>query len=159
MANHIGYSIYLSPTIPATNTDAGFEALTDFELVDGAQQAPRFGVSHAMIEIPDLLKGFTRVVKGAATGVETQMMFHREDGSSGHALAEEIGNDAGGLASVKIVVKGSGVNGAPVAGDVVLYAQGVAHSYLPNEINVTTHDGFSLSFRQNAVAVTGVEPT
>lgn len=155
--NTIGWSIYLEDAHPATNDAAGFEALT-WTLVGGLVQGPQFGISHNIIEIPDLLTGFTDVVKGAGTGVDTQMQFRAVDSDTGQALAKTVAESENGVASLKLVVDGTGAAGAPATGDTVVYAQGILHSYQPNQPTITSYDGFSVSFRQKKLAIYATQP-
>lgn len=157
MPNTIGYRVYYSTTLPATNDASGFEALS-WSATDGLVQAPQFGVSHAGIDIPDLLTGFTRSVKGAATGNDTQILFHTEDGTTGHADIKTTADDEGGNIALKLVKDGTGTGGAPASGDDVEYAQGYLHSFVRNQGTVTAYEGFSVNFRQNKETVEATEP-
>ena len=157
MPNTIGYRVYYSTTLPATNNAAGFEALT-WSATDGLVQAPQFGTSHAGIDIPDLLTGFTRSVKGAATGNDTQMQFHVEDGTTGHADLRTAAEGEDGNIALKLVKDGTGTGGAPASGDAVEYAQGYLHSFLRNQGTTTAFEGFSVNFRQNDFTVEATEP-
>lgn len=156
-SNDIGKTLYVSAALPATNDAAGFEALT-WTKVEGLQELPQIGVSHANIDVPDLQSGFTAGVKGAATGNDSQMMF-RDIGSAdaGQDIIHTASDGGSGSMSVKIV-EGSGTDNAPVSGDPVEYAQGYAHSYLKNKGTTTSHEGFAANFKQNALSVTATEP-
>ena len=155
-ANHIGKTMYQASAAPATNNAAGFEALT-WVLVSGAISLPQFGVSHSMIDVPDLQTGFTSAVKGAAQGVDTTATFRNVASDTGQANLATLGASQGGVGSVKIVT-GTGTNNAPVSGDVVEYAQGIIHSYQPNQADNSTFEGFAIGFRQNDFTITGTEP-
>jgi hypothetical protein len=158
--SHIGKTIYVAQALPATNDNTGFEALTWVQ-AKGVQTLPQLGVTHAGIDVPDLGTGFTESVKGAATGVESQMSFRKVDSDAGQIDIKEQSEDGQGLLSVKIVT-GSGTDSgdgpAPVSGDAVQYAQGYVHSYQENQGDTTTHEGFTVTFRQNAVTVNATEP-
>lgn len=155
--NTIGWSIYMDDDHPATNDAAGFEDLT-WVNISGLVQGPQFGITHNIIEIPDLLTGFTDVVKGAGTGIDTQMLFRAVASDTGQANAKTAAESEDGVASLKIVIDGSGTAGAPAAGDSVIYAQGILHSYQPNQPTVDAYEGFSVSFRQKKIAVYSTEP-
>lgn len=155
--NHIGKTIYFASALPATNDDTGFEALT-WVKVSGIQQLPQLGVTHAMIDVPDLQTGLTTGVKGAATGQDTQMSFRRVASDTGQGNIETAALSAEGLGSLKIV-RGSGTAQAPATGDPVQYAQGIVHSYMEIQGDGTTHEGFMVSFRQNGLTVDAVNPT
>lgn len=158
--NNIGKTLYVAKALPATNDDTGFEALTWVQ-VKGLQALPQLGVSHADIEVPDLATGFTSTNKGAATGVESTMSFRRVDSDTGQADIKEQAEDGQGVMSVKIVT-GSGTDTgdgpAPVSGDAVQYAQGIAKNYQEIQGDSTTHEGFTVAFRQNALTIDATEP-
>lgn len=153
---HIGETVYVSDSAPATNDNTGFEALS-WTQVKGVQQLPQLGITHSMIDIPDLQTGFTEGAKGAAQGRDTSMAFRDVDSDTGQSTVKTQANARPGTLSVKIV-KGSGTDQAPVSGDPVEYASGVAHSYEPVQGDSTTHKGFTVSFRQNAATVESTEP-
>lgn len=155
--NHIGDTIWYALALPATNNKEGFEALTWVEAV-GHQTLPQFGITHAMIEVKDLKTGFTAASKGAAQGVDTTMAFRGISGSTAQAALQETADDNDGEISLK-VVKGSGPKNAPATGDPVKYAQGILHSNQPNKGDDTTHEGFSVNFRQNDFTIEDVHPT
>lgn len=154
--NAIGTSIYIATAAPATNDAAGFEALTWVQ-VNGLIQGFQFGVSHAMIDIPDLLTGFTTAVKGAATGTDSTAQFRAVASDTGQGTVRTQAHDNDGIVSIKMGV-GSGTAGALASGDPVIYAQGVLHSYVPNQPTTTSYDGFSVNFRTNAIAIIDEEP-
>ena len=155
-ANHIGKTLYQASAAPATNNTAGFEALT-WVLVAGSISLPQLGVSHSMIDVPDLQTGFTSAVKGAAQGVDTTATFRDVASDTGQANLETLGVSQGGVGSIKIVT-GTGTNNAPVTGDVVEYAQGIIHSFQPNQADNSTFEGFTVGFRQNDFTVAGTQP-
>ncbi|MEX0301952.1 MAG: hypothetical protein AB3N24_05965 [Leisingera sp.] len=158
--NHIGKTIYVSKALPATNDAAGFEALTWVQ-VKGLITLPQLGTTHSMNDIPDLSTGFTTATKGAGQGVDTNMTFREVDGDTGQADLIGQADDNDGLLSVKIV-NGTGADSghgpAPVAGDKVEYAQGIAHSHQPNQGDNSSHEGFQVGFRQNAKTVKATQP-
>ena len=155
-ANHIGKTLYQAGGAPGTNDTTGFEAQT-WVLVSGGITLPQFGVSHAMIDVPDLQTGFTSAVKGAAQGVETTATFRDVAADAGQAALEALAVSQGGVGSFKIVT-GTGTDNAPVTGDVVEYAQGITHSYQPNVPDNASFEGFTIGFRQNDFTITGTEP-
>lgn len=154
--NHIGKTIYISAALPATNDAAGFEAVA-WTKANGVQQLPQLGITHNMIDIPDLQTGFTKTGKGSGTGAESEVTFRRVAGDPGQALARAQADSPTGLTSIKIVT-GSGVDQAPVTGDPVQYAQGVMSSYRENQANDTTYEGFTVRFRQNELTIDATEP-
>ena len=154
--NHIGETIYVSRALPATNDAAGFAAL-DWTKAPGVQQLPQFGVTHANIDVPDLESGFTAGVKGAGAGIDSQMAF-RDMGTAempaGQRMIKEASDENDGTLSI-MILRGSGTDNAPAAGDPVKYAQGYAHSFTENQGSTTSFKGFTANFKQNARTVTG----
>ena len=155
--SHIGKTVYLVASIPATNDAAGFEALTFSAQVKGYQSGLSLGVSHANIDVPDLQTGFTAGLKGAATGDESTLTFRAVASDTGQALAKTIADSPNGLCSIKIG-KGSGTDQALASGDPVQYAQGYLSDYKYIEATSTTHEGFSVKFKQNDFTVDATEP-
>lgn len=154
--NNIGKTLYISAALPATNDATGFEALT-WTKVNGVQSLPQLGVSGANIDVPDLQTGFTAGVKGAMSGNESTVSFRRVDSDTGQALAETTANSAEGVCSIKIV-RGSGTAQAPVTNDPVQYAQGYLNSYLEIQGDTTTHEGFTVTFKQNGLTIDDTQP-
>jgi hypothetical protein len=159
--NNIGLTLYGVAGAPATNDKAGFEALSWVQL-KGIQEIPVFGVTHNNIDVPDTATGFIAGVKGAATGKDVAMTYRGDGTDTGIATAIVAAGEADGLYSLKIV-HGSGADTgdgpAPVAADVVQYAQGYLHTYEENAKNDTTFQGGSINFKQNKITVDDVEPT
>jgi hypothetical protein len=160
-ANQIGLTLYGVAGVPATNNTAGFEALT-FVQLKGAQMLPLFGVTHANIDVSDLGTGFTSGVKGAGTGNDSTFTYHGSGADTGVATAIVAANSQAGLYSFKIV-RGSGTDSgdgpAPVAGDVVSYAQGYCHTFALNPKDDTSFEGGTIGFKQNEITVDSVEPS
>jgi hypothetical protein len=160
-ANQIGLTLYGVAGLPATNNKAGFEALT-FVQLKGTQMLPSFGVTHGNIDVSDLGTGFTSGVKGAATGSDSTFTFHGTGADTGVATAIVAANNEAGLYSLKIV-RGTGTDSgdgpAPVAGDIVQYAQGYLHSYVLNPKDDASFEGGTINFKQNDVTVDDVEPS
>lgn len=156
MANHLGHLLYVSAALPATNNDTGFEALT-WTLVNGVQQLPQLGFNHSMIEVGDLASGVETAEKGAGRGADTTIMCREITADAGQVILRAQGDDDDGLISVKLA-KPTGAGGTLATGDVVQYAQGLAHSLVDNQGNLTSYEGFQIGFRQNAKTVTDTEP-
>jgi hypothetical protein len=158
--NNIGKTIYISAALPGVNTavgTTGFNSLT-FTQIGGVQSLPQLGVTGANIDVPDLATGFTSGVKGAMSGNESTMTFRMLTSDAGQALVESTANSAEGKCSLKIV-RGSGVSGAPVLGDPVQYAQGYLNGFLETQGDTTTHEGFTVTFKQNNFTVDTTQPT
>ena len=156
--SHIGKTIYVAEAIPATNDKAGFEALT-WVKIEGAQTLFQLGVSNANIDVNDLQTGFTKGIKGATSGSDSTATFRDVPADAGQEDIRDLANAPGtlGAGSVKMV-KGTGTNQAPVTGDPVQYAQGYFHSYMENQGDDSSHEGFSVNFKQNDFTVDDVEP-
>lgn len=154
--NNIGKTLYVAEALPATNNAAGFEALT-WVKVNGLQAIGGIGITHAGIDIDDMQTGFTQQVKGAGSGTDSAIRCRAVAADAGQIDIKDLAEGKQGVGSVKIVL-GSGASEAPVAGDPVRYAQGYFKDYVPNDDDVTTHDGFTAMFRNNAVAVDATEP-
>lgn len=157
--NHLGTTYYVSAALPATNDATGFEALTWTELGD-VMQGPQLGYEHEQIDIPATLKNaYVKSVKGPGKGVDTpiQCLYDPTSVDAGQAIVIAAADDDDGHLSIK-AAKGSGTDNAVQTGDPVTYAQGYAHSYLPNQATSTSYEGFSVSFRSNAKSVTDTEP-
>ena len=154
--NFIGQTIYVAEAYPSANTSTAFEALT-WVKVEGLITLPQLGVTHSMIDVPDLQTGFTSAVKGAGQGVDTTATFRDVPADAGQEDIKAAADSQAGILSVKIV-DGSGTAQAPVSGDPVLYAQGIAHSHQPNQGDNASYEGFSVGFRQNAPTIVSAEP-
>lgn len=161
MANHNGYSLFVSAAHPTANTAAAFAALTWTE-VEGHQQLPQLGFTHNMIDVPDLKDGIILGEKGAGQGVDTTVMCRHIENASGYTdpgqvIIRTASDDDDGILSYKLA-QGSGTNNAVETGDPVIYAQGIAHSLRDNQGTTSSFEGFEAGFRQNAKTVTGTEP-
>jgi len=161
--SHIGKRIFVASAVPATNNPAGFEALTWVEAL-GWQTLPQFGTTNNNIDVPDAGTGFTKGLKGAGTGNDSTMTFRQIASDAGQVLIRQLAESGAtsGAASFK-VVKGSGAvtaDGIPAveSGDPVEYAQGYLHGFVKTQGDNSTHEGFSVNFKQNAVTVDGTEP-
>lgn len=154
--NDIGKTVYIATALPATNNSAGFEALS-WTKVNGIQSIGERGIAHAGIDVPDLQTGFTMQVKGAGSGVDTTLTFRTVASDTGQGNVKTSAESDAGECSIKIV-EGSGTDQAPVTGDPVSYAQGIMHSYRPREASTTSHQGFSVVFRNNDLWIEATEP-
>ncbi|MCA0947348.1 hypothetical protein LCM08_20690 [Salipiger pacificus] len=154
--SHIGATLYISTTLPATNNAAGFEALTWVQ-VNGLIQEPQLGKTDAMIDVPNQTTGFTTGVKGAGVGMDSQAQFEDVASDAGQAALIAAAQSYPGKVAVKIGY-GTGTDNALETGDPVTYSQGVAHSYQRNQGNTTSYRGFQVGFRQNATAVEATQP-
>ena len=156
MANHNGFSLFVSAAHPATNDDTGFEALTWTEIA-GHQQLPQLGFTHNMIDVGDLKQGIIIGEKGAGQGVDTSVMCRELTTDAGQIILRAAADDDQGVISFKIA-RGTGTANAVQTGDKVWYAQGIAHSLRDNQGTTSSYEGFEASFRQNAKTVEDTEP-
>jgi hypothetical protein len=160
MSTFIGNTIYVATALPAANNTGGFEALTWVQ-VKGLITLPQLGVTHSMIDVPDLATGFTKGEKGAAQGVDTSMTFSEKVGDTGQDNVRTQAEGSSGIISIKIV-EGTGTDSgdgpAPVTGDKVRYAQGVVKDYQENQGDDNSFKGFQVGFRQNDFTVPGTQP-
>lgn len=160
MSTFIGYTIYVATAHPAANTTAGFEALTWVQ-AKGPITLPQLGVTHSMIDIPDLATGFTKGEKGAAQGVDTTMTFREVASDTGQGNIQTQAEGNAGTLSIKIV-EGTGTDSgdgpAPVSGDNVWYVQGIVKDYQENQGDNGSFKGFQVGFRQNDFTVEGTQP-
>ena len=155
MTNFIGQTLFVAEALPTANTAAAFAALT-WVRVKGELDLFQLGITHSLIEKP-ALSGFTGVDKGAGTGSESTATFEEVPADAGQEDIKNAADGDSGILSVKIV-DGSGTDNAPVSGDPVIYAQGIAHSHVPNQPTNANFQGFSISFRQNAKTIVATEP-
>lgn len=154
--NDIGATIYVATALPATNDASGFEALT-WVKVNGVQSIGELGIAHEGIDVPDLQTGFTSQVKGAASGLDATLVFRTVASDTGQDNLKTAAESDAGTASIKIGY-GTGTSQALQTGDAVTYVQGIAHSYRRRERSITSHAGFSVVFRNNALPVEATEP-
>lgn len=154
--NYIGSTLYASAALPATNDAAGFEALT-WTLVNENTTLPTFGFTHALITADPLTTGITEKVKGMGVGQASDVACELVDADAGQGILRTAARDSAGNMSFKVGF-GSGTANALVAGDEVIYAQGITHSYREVEGNGTTSRGFLITFDQTLVEVNDEEP-
>lgn len=161
--NNIGATLWVANALPATNDAAGFEALT-WTQVSVLVEEPQFGRAAEMTDAPNLSTGFTGAIKGAGSGAESEIIVRYDAAATqtGYDLLKTVAQSLNGSCSLKIGY-GSGafdeITGpALVSGDEVIYAQGVAGSYLRNKGTTTSYKGYTVSFRQNADEVEATQP-
>lgn len=152
---HLLKAIYVTAGIPATNTEAGFEALT-WTRVAHPVTGPAFGITHANIDVPNLETGFTLGAKGAGTGSDSEMAFASVAADAGQVLLKSLAEAGGSSGYGSIRIARIATPGAePVTGAALQFATGYFHSYTENAADTTSYEGFTVNFKQNAVAVSG----
>ena len=152
---HLGKQVFVAAGIPATNDDAGFEALT-WVRVNGFVGGLQLGFEANNVDIPDLAEGVTLGAKGMRSGNDSTASFRNVASDTGQTNVKGYANDTSSAHSVKVVSANAGV--AAEAGDAVQYAQGYFHSLLEKEIAEGGYEGFDVKFKQNASTVNGTEP-
>jgi hypothetical protein len=152
---HLLKAIYVASALPATNNEAGFEALT-WVRVAHPVVGPQFGITNANIDVPNLETGFTLGAKGAGSGQDSAMTFATVAADAGQVALKGLANAGGpgGNCSIK-VVRIATPGAEPTTGAAVTFAQGYVHSYMENPADTTSYEGFTVNFKQNALAVTG----
>lgn len=163
--SNIGKSVYYALSAPATNDAAGFAALT-WVKVPGYQGGFQFGLSHDNVDVSDLEQGDTKTVRGMASYPDSTGTF-RYRSETGLRTAQDTFLDAveapgSPTHSIKIIRATGAANADggrdPAAGDQVEYAQGYFHSPLDMEQTTSSHEGFSVTFKQNERHVKATQP-
>lgn len=152
---HIGKQVWIATSVPATNDDTGFEALS-WEKVGGFVGGFQLGFPTSNVDVPDLEAGITLGAKGMRSGQDSTGTFRRIDGDTGQASIKTEAESEATAGSIKII--SAEVDAAPASGDRVQYAQGYFHSYVENEVSGDGYEGFSVNFKQNRPAVDATEP-
>lgn len=156
--SHIGKTLWVAMAAPATNDASGFAALT-WVKANGVQVLPEVGITHSNIDVSDLETGFTRGIKGAGTGNDSTATFRLVVTDSGQINIRTAANGSGtaSIGSIRIT-RGTGTAGAPAAGNELQYATGYFHSYVETQGNDSSHEGFSVNFKQNGQTVDATFP-
>lgn len=155
--SHIGKTLWVAMAAPATNDASGFAALT-WVKVNGVQVLPQLGITHSNIDVPDLEAGFTSGVKGAGSGNDSTASFRLVASDTGQTNIRNLANEkGGGIGSIRIT-RGTGAGGAPATGNELQYATGYFHGYLENQGDDSSHEGFSVNFKQNGATVDATFP-
>jgi hypothetical protein len=152
---HLLKAIFVSTGLPATNNEAGFEALT-WVRVAHPVVGPQFGITHANIDIPNLETGWTKGAKGAGSGQDSSMTFATVVGDAGQTAIKGLSQAGGpgGNGSIKVVrIASAGAD--PATGAPVVFAQGYFHSYIETAADTTSYEGFTINFKQNDATIEG----
>lgn len=164
--SHIGKSVYYAAGAPATNDATGFEALTWIK-VPGYQGGFQFGLNHENIDVPDMEQGDQKTSRGMASYPDSTGTFRyrsettlREGQDTFLGVVEAPGSPTHSLKIIRATGTANTDGGRdPATGDQVEYAQGYFHSPMDFEQTATTHEGFSVTFKQNERQVKAVNPT
>lgn len=135
---------YISLTKPATNTIAGYTALT-WSKIGGVVTIGQIGFNHATIEAPDLETGITQTLKGARSGTGGQIAFRQITADAGQT-AVATANEGETEVALQIVDP-DGTNSD--------YWTGIIHSLVDNEASTTTYEGSTFTFVPNYARVRG----
>lgn len=157
LITNVGVRVYHSPAAPATNTAAGFEALTWTEVAFPNLRPALGGSEHQLVSAENLATNETVNAKGIANYPPVPLAFTEVEGDAGQAAVELAADNARGVGSIK-VIQASGVNNAPMTGDPVKYAQGFYHGYLPTEGGAAVASGFTATFQPTAKTVKAAQP-
>jgi hypothetical protein len=150
MTSYIGSTIFVAAGVPATFDKAGYEALT-WTAALGVQVVPVPGWDTSLIEVPDLTSGITKADKGASAGRESEMAFRRIEADAGQiALAGYAAPSAISEHSVKIV--------EPTGTNTHVYMSGLSYNLAENPGDSESHQGFTVTFRQNYAHVRTTAP-
>lgn len=154
---NIGARVYFVPAVPAANTAVGFAALSWVEVGFPAIRPVLGGSEHAEITADDIASGVTIKAKGIASYPPTPLAFTDVSLNAGQVALIAACRNARGEGSIK-VIQTSGVGNTPVTGDVVTYAQGYVHGYIPAEGSAETAQGFTATFQPTADTVYATQP-
>ena len=150
-SNHIGKRVWFSPALPATNDAAGFEALNWTE-IGIYQGGARFGFEHEDIDVPNLTTGLTPKLKGMGAGQASTLSFaDAASFTSARGDLKALADGTGTVGSIRIARNTT--SGTPVA-----YCQGYYKSFVEMEESGTSHEGFTVTFQQNAPHVIATIP-
>ena len=143
----IGTAVAIATGAPATNDKAGYEDLT-WVVINGILEAPTFATTHADIDVPDLVTGFTTGLKGAETGVASSLVWRTIPADAGQAavIAAAVARASYSLRTIE------------PGGTVYKYAHGIIKDYEPNKPTVSSFDGGQVMFRPNVVGLTTTAP-
>lgn len=140
--NDIGTTLAIATGIPATNDEAGFEALT-WAAIGGLVSVGEIGDEHETINVPDLTTGRIRVMKGAAVGTSVSIALREIVGNAGQAAAKAAAEALGAEYSFRITEPGGAVQ----------YIAGVAHSWKRTERSTGSYAGFTFAVTTNYTTV------
>lgn len=144
----IGTTVAIATGVPATFTEAGYEAMTWVNVV-GLVSVGAMGDENETISVPDLTAGRIRMLKGAATGSTIQMAFRAPlagevvTGQTNIRAAANV--TTGGEYSIRVMDAGGNSD----------YVTGPVMSLVRNERTTTSYDGFSVAIVNNYGIVSG----
>jgi len=151
---HIGSKIAIATGRPATNDQAGFEALTWVEMDEGLVSVGAIGDTNETVSVPDMSTGRNMTLKGAVTGDTVNIAVSRKRVVATGALdaaqaAMKAAAQAGcGEYSLRIVEPDcGGQNG------ITQYICGQVGNWKETERSTTSYAGFTFDFMINYAPV------
>lgn len=144
MATSIKKRAFISLTTPASQTIAGYTALTWLQ-IKGVITIGQIGFNHATIDVPDLESGITKTLKGARQGTGGQIAYSRKAADAGQT-AVATANEGEAEVAIQIV---------DPDGTLSDYWTGIIHSLNDNEGSTTSYEGSTFTFVPNYAKVRG----
>lgn len=144
----IGTTIAIATGVPATFTEAGYEAMTWVNIV-GLVSVGEMGDEHETVSVPDLTAGRIRTLKGAATGTAIVVTLRAPlsgETATGQTNAKAAATANGGAEHSFKVTDASGNSD---------YVSGVAMSWKRTERSTSSYEGYSFSVTANYPIVEG----
>ena len=146
MGNYIGFTLKAALGAPATDDQAGYDALT-YVTVKGFSMVPTNRFTTNDIDTEDVETGIIQGQKGGGTGDNQVIGFHTNNGTDGHAeMALWGGFSQDDQVTFQVISKD---------GTAASYLTGILRNYKPKEGTITNDDGFTVEFRQNRQALVG----
>lgn len=148
--NLIGAKLAIATGRPATNTIAGFEALTWVEADAGTVSIGAIGDTNETITVPDLTTGRNTTIKGAVTGDTVNIALSRQRQASNALTAAQAAFQAAAQAQggeYSIRVQEAGATGP------AHYFTGQVMNWKQTEMTTTSYAGFSFDVAINTTPV------
>lgn len=140
--NDIGTLVAIAPGAPATNNQAGFEALS-FTNIAGMVSVGELGDDQELITVPDLTIGRNISIKGAKTGTNIPINYRNVAGDAGQALVKSESDELRGESSLRVTDADGNVT--------YIYGPVTGHKRL--ERSITSYEGFTASIAVNNTPV------
>jgi len=139
----IGTTLAIATGLPATFTEAGYEAMS-WVVVGGLQTAGQLGGDDATITVSDLGTGRARTLKGETTGGVVPFSTREIPGDAG-----QVAIAAAGLSRAEFSFR----IGEPLT--VERYISGPVMNYKRNEFSVTSYAGHTFACSDNYGVTSG----
>lgn len=147
---HIGTKIAIATGRPATNDQAGFEALTWVEMTEGLVSIGAIGDTSETVTVPDMTTGRNMTLKGSVTGDTVNIAVSRQRATATGALdaaqaAIKAAAKAGcGEYSLRIVEPDCGAQNG-----ITQYVCGQIGNWKETERSTTSYAGFTFDVMVN----------